>query len=197
MFTKEQLFEKVNNSGLAAKLPEISEIASFLKLWRIDPIYEDEESKEYYDEMAISKLKHALRLKEQGKNDEEISSIVNNGIINPINAPAVRNTAVQSSHSHGHGMNKVTLDVTSQTLSLLAESIAHKITGEIADRMRNDELMQPAMDSARLTRDNEILAKQVEKLLEENKKLITRNNTLLKENAKFKHLFGNWYAKQP
>ncbi|NLF82664.1 MAG: hypothetical protein GX568_01600 [Candidatus Gastranaerophilales bacterium] len=195
MFTKEQLFEKINNSGASAKLPDISEISNFLKLWRIDPIYEDEDNKEYYDEMAISKLKHALRLKEQGKNDEEISSIVNNGIINPINAPAVRNTSVQASHS-SHGLNKVTLDVTTQTLSLLAESIAQKITGEIADRIRNDEFLKPVMDTARLNRDNEILAKQVEKLLEENKKLITRNNTLLKENAKFRHVFSNWYIKQ-
>jgi hypothetical protein len=195
MFTKEQLFEKINNSGASAKLSDIAEISNFLRLWRIDPIYEDEEKKEYYDEMAISKLKHALRLKEQGKNDEEISSIVNNGIINPINAPAVRNAAIQTSHS-SHGLNKVTLDVTTQTLSLLAESIAQKITGEIADRIRNDEFLQPVMDSARLTRDNEILAKQVEKLLEENKKLIMRNNTLLKENAKFRHVFSNWYVKQ-
>jgi hypothetical protein len=195
MFTKEQLFEKINTSGLAAKLPDISDISGCLKLWRIDPIYEDEENKEYYDEMAISKIKHALRLKEQGKNDDEISSIVNNGIINPINAPAIRNTSIQASHQH-HGLNKVTLDVTSQTLSLLAESIAQKITGEITDRIRNDEFFQPVVDSARVKRDNEILAKQVEKLLEENKKLITRNNTLLKENAKFRHVFGNWYVKQ-
>lgn len=195
MFTKEQLFEKINNSGASAKLPDIAEISNFLRLWRIDPIYEDEENKEYYDEMAISKLKHALRLKEQGKNDEEISSIVNNGIINPINAPAVRNTSVQASNPN-HGLNKVTLDVTTQTLSLLAESIAQKITGEIADRIRNDEFLKPVMDTARLSRDNEILAKQVEKLLEENKKLIMRNNTLLKENAKFRHVFSNWYVKQ-
>jgi len=52
------------------------------------------------------------------------------------------------------------------------------------------------MDSAKKQRDNEILSKQVEKLLEENKKLIVRNNLIQKENAKFRHLVGNLYMKQ-
>jgi len=193
MFTKEQLFEKLNNPGLA----NMDEIPGFLRSWRIDPIYEDEENKEYYDEMAVSKLKHALKLREQGKNDAEISSIINNGIINPISAPSVKKTEINH-HPFGgsHELNKITLDVTSQTLSLLAESIAQKITGEITDKIKSDKIFEPVMDSAKVHRDNEILAKQVEKLLEENKKLIARNNMLQKENAKFKHLVGNLYIKQ-
>ncbi|HSA07077.1 MAG TPA: hypothetical protein P5556_07835 [Candidatus Gastranaerophilales bacterium] len=193
MFTKEQLFEKLNNSGMNG----LDEISAFLKSWRIDPIYEDDENKEYYDEMAVSKLKHALRLKEQGKNDDEICSIVNNGIINPINAPSIRNTAIHDQREHHKNeLNKVTLDVTSQTLSLLAESIAQKITAEITEKIKHDDIFQPVMESAKVQRDNEILAKQVEKLLEENKKIIARNNMLQKENAKFRHLVGNLYIKQ-
>ncbi len=190
MFTKEQLFEKLETPGL-------SDIDESLRCWRIDPIYEDEENNEFYDEMAVSKLKHALKLKEQGKNDEEITSIVNSGIINPINSPAIRKSSVQKQQSQSkHDLNKITLDVTSQTLSLLAESIAQKITGEITQRIKNDDIFQPVMDSTKIQRDNEILAKQVEQLLEENKKLIVRNNMLHKENAKFKHLVGNLYIKQ-
>ncbi len=193
MLTKEQLVEKINNPNI----DNIEEISTSLKAWRIDPIYEDEEQKEFYDEMAVSKLKHALKLREQGKNDEDISSIVNNGIINPINVPSVRKTAIEDKINRGgRELNKVTLDVTSQTLSLLAESIAQKITGEITERIKSDDIFQPVMDSAKVHRDNEILAKQVEQLLEENKKLISRNNMLQKENAKFRHFVGNLYIKQ-
>ncbi len=188
MFTREQLFEKIKN-------PNLSDVEEILKSWRIDPIYEDEDSNEFYDEMAISKLKHALKLREQGKNDEEISSIVNSGIINPINPPAVKNSAVQKLHGRQE-LNNVTLDVTSQTLSLLAESIAQKITGEITRKIKSEDIFQPVMDSAKVHRDNEILAKQVEQLLEENKKIISRNNMLQNENSKFKHLVGNLYIKQ-
>lgn len=193
MFTKEQLFEKLSATGNS----DINEISGFLRAWRIDPIYEDEDNKEFYDEMAVSKLKHAMKLREQGKNDEEISSIVNSGIINPIHAPAPRKASIQKQHSgEKNELNKVTLDVTSQTLSLLAESIAQKITGEITQKIKSEDVFQPVMDSAKVHRDNEILAKQVEQLLEENKKLIARNNMLQKENAKFKHLVGNLYMKQ-
>ncbi len=194
MYTKEQLFEKINNPDMSNS----SDIAGFLKTWRIDPIYEDDKNTEYYDEMAISKLKHALKLREQGKNDDEISSIVNNGIINPINAPSVRQNQIKAQHSGNgkNGLNNVTIDITSETLSLLAESVAQKITGEITEKLKNSDLFEPIMDSAKLKRDNEILSKQVEQLIEENKKLIVRNNMLQKENAKFRHLVGNLYVKQ-
>ena len=185
MFTKEQLLEKINNPGMSTP----DDIKAFLKSCRIDPIYEDENNNEYYDEMTISKLKHALKLKEQGKNDEEISFIVNNGIMNPITTPLARNTQVNA-------LNNVTLDVTSQTLSMLAESIAQKITGEITEKLRGSDIFEPVMDSAKLKRDNEVLSRQVEQLLEENKKLITRNNILQKENSKFRHLVGQLYIKQ-
>jgi len=194
MYTKEQLFEKINNPNMSNS----SDITGFLKTWRIDPIYEDEDKTEYYDEMSISKLKHALKLREQGKNDEEISSIVNNGIINPINAPALRNNQISAQRSPNgkNQLSNVTIDVTSETLSLLAESVAQKITGEITEKLRNSDFFEPIKDSAKLKRDNEILSKQVEQLIEENKKLIVRNNMLQKENAKFRHLVGNLYVKQ-
>ncbi len=194
MYTREQLFERIN----PPVIPDTGDFTGFLKSWRIDPIYEDDENNEYYDEMAISKLKHALKLKEQGKNDEEISSIVNNGIINPINAPSVRNTRVKTENTPNgrNELNNVTIDVTSQTLSLLAESIAQKITGEITEKIKNSDIFEPVMDSAKVKRDNEILSKQVGQLLEENKKLIARNNMLQKENAKFRHLVGHLYVKQ-
>jgi hypothetical protein len=193
MFTKEQLIQKINNTK--AQTSETLEF--FLKSWRIDPIYEDEENNEYYDEMAVSKIKHAFRLKDQGKNNEEITSIINSGIITPAPPPVPgRNFIRENPGMDRTGLNKVTIDVTSQTLSLLAESIAQKITVEITDKIKNSNVFEPVIDSAKMKRDNEILSKQVETLLEEIKNLKIRNNTLKKENAKFKPLFGNWYIKQ-
>ncbi len=83
MYTKEQLVEKVKNKKLAT----LDKVSSYLKLWRIDSIYEDEDNNEYYDDLAVYKLNHGMKLKELGKNNEEISSIVNNGTIVPTNMP--------------------------------------------------------------------------------------------------------------
>lgn len=193
MYTKEQLLEKIKNNKLAS----IDKISNCLKLWRIDAIYEDEKNTEYYDEMAIHKLNHGIKLKELGRNNEEISSIINNGVIAPVNSPSAKHAQIQTKPNHPCvDLNKVTVDITAQTLSLLAESVAKKITDEITDKIKESNVFEPVMNSAKVKRDNEILSKQVERLLEENKKLITRNNLLQAENAKFKHMFANWYTRE-
>jgi len=193
MYTKEQLVKRIKNSKFAA----MDKITGYIKIWRIDSIYEDEKNIEYYDEVAVNKLNHGIKLKEQGKNNEEISSIVNNGAITPINSLAVKQSQIQTKSNHPViDLNKVTVDITTQTLSLLAESVAQKITSEIAYKFNESKVFEPIIDSAKIKRDNEILARQVEKLLEENKKLITRNILLQGENAKFKHMFGNFYVRE-
>src|SRR3989339_172747 len=172
MYTKEQLVEKIKNK----KSANLDKISTFIKLWRIDSIYEDEKNVEYDDDLAVYKLNRGLKLKELGKNSEEISSIVNNGTIVPVTSPVVQKAQIRTKPNHPIvDLNKVTVDITTQTLSLLAESVAKKITNEIADKIKQSNVFEPIIDAAKIKRDNEILASQVETLLEENKKLITRN----------------------
>ena len=193
MYTKEQLVEKIKNKKLAS----IDKVTNCLKIWRIDSIYEDEKNIDYYDDLAVYKLNHGIKLKELGRSNEEISSIVNNGFIAPNNSMSVKQAQIQTKQNHPSiDLNKVTVDITAQTLSLLAESVAQKITNEITDKIKGSNVFEPIIDSAKTKRDNEILAKQIERLLEENKKLISRNILLQGENAKFKHMFGNWYIRE-
>lgn len=197
MYTIQDLKDKLskNNSNIDTII-----IASYLKSWRVDPVYEDENNVEYYDEIAIIKLNQGLKLKEQGMEDKEILSIVNNGMIPAINAPAVRKTEIQAQNQPeketGLQLKNITVDITTQTLTLLAESIAQKISNDITTRIKENDIFQPVMDSAKLRRDNEVLSGQVQKLIGENKKLIERINFLQQENAKFKHVVGNFYMKQ-
>ncbi len=193
MHTKEQLVEKVKNNKFAT----MDKIAGCLKLWRIDSIYEDEQNIEYYDDLAVYKLNHGIKLKELGKDDEEISSILNNGNNTPVNSLIAKQIQIQTKPNHpAVDLNKVTVDITTQTLALLAESVAQKITNEIADKFKESKVFEPIIDHTKIKRDNEILAKQVEMLLEENKKLVARNTLLQGENAKFKHVFGNFYIRE-
>lgn len=189
MYTVEQLRENLEKENISITTEEVS---SLLKGWRIDPVYEDEDKVEYFDELAIQKLRKGITLKNEGKPSEEILSIVHDGIINPINAPAVKPASVQL----GGEIKRITVDITTQTLALLAESIAQKISDNITTKVKEADIFKPVLNTGKLTRDNEILSKQVEKLLEENKKLISRVNFLQQENTKFKHLFGAIYMKQ-
>lgn len=193
MYTKEQLLEKIKSKNHA----NLDKLTNCLKIWRIDPIYEDEQNNEYYDELAVHKLNHGIKLKELGRNNEEIVSIVNNGFSPAASVPAIKQAQIQTKPNHPDlDLNKVTLDITAQTLALLADSIAKKISVEISDKIKESNVFEPIVDSTKIKRDNEILAKQIERLLDENKKLIARNNFLQNENARFKHLFGTWYIRE-
>ncbi len=63
-----------------------------------------------------------------------------------------------------------TLDVTSQTLQMLAEAVAKKISDDIT----NSDMATRLIEAGGYKRDNEILAKQVQELLEHNKELSAR-----------------------
>ena len=63
-----------------------------------------------------------------------------------------------------------TLDVSSQTLQMLAEAVAKKISDDIA----NSEMTTRLIEAGGYKRDNEILAQQVKELLEHNKELSER-----------------------
>ena len=63
-----------------------------------------------------------------------------------------------------------TLDVSSQTLQMLAEAVAKKISDDI----KNSDMVNKLVEAGGYKRDNEILAKQVKELLEHNKELTQR-----------------------
>ena len=63
-----------------------------------------------------------------------------------------------------------TLDVTSQTLQMLAEAVAKKISDDIT----NSDMATRLIEAGGYKKDNEILAKQVQELLEHNRELSER-----------------------
>ena len=52
-------------------------LANFIKNWKIDAIYEDEDVVEFYDNLAIAKLKKGISLKSQGYSNEQIIFHIN------------------------------------------------------------------------------------------------------------------------
>ena len=44
----------------------------FLEDWKIESIYEDEDGLEFYDDLALEKIKKGISLKAQGYSDEQI-----------------------------------------------------------------------------------------------------------------------------
>lgn len=198
MHTKEDLREKLEKTN---RILDIDTLDSYLKNWRIDPVYEDEKGVEYFDDLAIAKLNQGIILKEQESSDKEILQVINKEAkepsTKPVSVPSAAQTSIQIQEKTEKGeLQNITVDLTSQTLVFLAESIAQRISNDIADKIKDGDIIQPVMDIGKLKRDNEILAKQVEKLIEENKKISLRVNLLLQEKSKFKKAFGSFYIKQ-
>lgn len=166
-------------------------LSNFLKNWKIDPIYEDEDGVEFYDNMSIVKLKKGISLKSQGYDNEKIIYYTNKILaekkeqeekreenISAENVTAITPT-VQVANSE---LKNFTIDLTSQTLQLLADALAHKITNEIK---QNSELFQPLLEDKKLKEDNEMLSQKVEELLDDNKKLAQRIDVLEKRKSFF------------
>lgn len=169
-------------------------LGNFIKNWKIDAIYEDEDGIEFFDNIAIAKLKKGISLKSQGFSNEQIIYHINKilpekilkreekqeltTVINPLTGAEVKN---------------VTIDVTSQTLQMLADSIAEKITSDIKEKIKDSDFAKQLMEDSSLKKDNEELSKKVEELNEDNKKLAQRVEEL--ELAKKKSLINVDYFR--
>ncbi len=164
----------------------------FLNDWKIDSIYEDESGLEFYDDLALDKVKRGISLKAQGYSDEQIITKLQRmeakvekkeENVQPIfvkdyldvpqetQPELIEDTEEDSITDLTPQRDKsFTLDVSSQTLQMLAEAVAKKISDDIT----NSDMATRLIEAGGYKRDNEILAKQVQELLEHNKELSAR-----------------------
>jgi len=148
-------------------------LSSFIKNWKIDPIYEDEDGVEFFDNLSIAKLKKGISLKSQGYTNDQIIYHTNKLVPEKSEAPEKKETTELSEKVNVSGgeMKNLTIDVTQQTLQMLADAITDKITSDIKTRLLED---------GSLKKDNEELSQKVEELTEDNKKLAKRVEELEK-----------------
>jgi len=177
-------------------------LGNLIKNWKVDPVYEDDDGVEYFDSLSIIKIKKGIRLKSQGFDTDQIvyhmSKILEEKeaeeeekaeIVEKI--PTISTTEAPTSNQPVD-TKAFTIDITSQTLQLLADAVANKITssikGEIKSQIQNSEVIKELFLSVNkepdveLKKDNEELSHKVEELLDDNKKLAQRVELL--ENGK-------------
>lgn len=194
MFNRESILKSLNTENYYIDKHSLD---LFLEDWKIESIYEDEDGLEFYDDLALEKIKKGISLKAQGYSDEQIitklsrmeakvektpepaqpvqpimvSDLLNqqNGTMeeNPSTEVVVQEEKAPEVIPQGKSF---TLDVSSQTLQMLAEAVAKKISDDIT----NSDMVNKLVEAGGYKRDNEILAKQVKELLEHNKELSQR-----------------------
>lgn len=149
---------------------------NFINNWKIEAIYEDEDGVEFFDNLAISKIKKGISLKSQGCSNEQIIYHINKLLPERLaQRQENRNLPMESGYVKGE-MQNLTIDITSQTLQMIADAVAEKITVGIKD----SDFVKQLFDDGVLKKDNEILSQKVQELNEDNKQLAQRVEELEK-----------------
>ncbi len=203
MFNRESILKSLNTENYYIDKHSLD---LFLEDWKIESIYEDEDGLEFYDDLALEKIKKGISLKAQGYSDEQIITKLGRmeakvektpepvQPVQPIMVSDLLNK--QEENVEGESTDVVvqeekapevipqgksfTLDVSSQTLQMLAEAVAKKISDDIT----NSDMVNKRVEAGGYKRDNEILAKQVKELLEHNKELSQRIEQLESQPSK-------------
>ncbi len=175
MYRKEDVLRKLNSDNYYI---DIRALETFIQDWQLDPIYEAKDGTVFYDDIAVYKLKKGISLKSQGYNNEQICYRIHK---NPIDmsedeSPAniVKSTAIEEIKTQAPEVRNVALNVTNQTLQMLAEAVAGKITDDIKNHIDSSQFAEKLVEAGSYKKDNEILAKQIADLIADNKKLAKR-----------------------
>lgn len=188
MYNRESILKSLNTENYYIDKHSLD---LFLEDWKIESIYEDEDGLEFYDDLALEKIKKGISLKAQGYSDEQIvtklsrieAQVENYEEKKPVE-PVIMNSDGEPRSAEAEIVpveettqpdlvqedKRFTLDVSSQTLQMLAEAVAKKISDDIT----NSDLSVKLIEAGGYKRDNEILAKQVKELLEHNQELSAR-----------------------
>lgn len=184
MYNKNDVLLKLNSENYYIDRRTLS---AFIDSWRIEAVYENEDREEFYDDYAIERIKRGINLKAQGFSDEQIikkmrlyedsQTQTSESENKNHDLPAeIAESGEQRTPSSIPALRNLTLDVTTQTLQMLAESVAKKITEDI----KNSDMAEKLIEAGGYKKDNEILSKQLQELIEHNKKLSERIEQLEK-----------------
>lgn len=184
MYNRESILQNLNAENYYIDKHSLD---LFLNDWKIDSIYEDENGVEIYDDLSLEKIKRGIALKAQSYSDDQIIAKLNKmearvekpspEPVQPIlvkdyleapTEPAEEETIVTDLTPQPD--KNFTLDVSSKTLQMLAEAVAKKISDDIT----NSDMATRLIEAGGYKRDNEIMAKQIQELLEHNKELSQR-----------------------
>ncbi len=201
MFNRETILKNLNSENYYI---DNHSLDLFLADWKIESIYEDEDGLEFYDDLALEKIKKGISLKAQGYSDEQIITklLRMQARVEKLEKPVqtVQPVLVNSSSIEAQAQpvlqpepaqqKSFTLDVSSQTLQMLAEAVAKKISDDIT----NSDMAAKLIEAGGYKKDNEILAKQIKELLAHNKELSQRIEIL--ENQQSKNFWARFWGKK-
>ena len=188
MLSKDDILKKLSaeNYFIDKKSLEV-----FISDWKIDPVFEDEYGVEFYDDISVKKIRKVITLKAQGYSDDSIAEKIIDRPqpkqdIERIEQSLTTTQDFSISETPTPKLNNLTIDISTQTLQMIADAVAHKISDDI----KNSEFAKDLIEAGSYKRDNEILSKQIAELLEDNKKMAERIEALESKKSFWQKLFS-------
>lgn len=168
MYKKINIVEKLNFADIPCDMDLVEKLIKDLK---VEPIYEDDDNELYFDEMGFEKIKAELSPK---KSDIAASEV-----------EVVSGALPQASANGENGKGVIAM----------AQSIAQKITEDLAQFIKRSDFIQEAVGAGEMKRDNKFLVDKIDQLIADNQTLINKIKELEKEADSYRQLFGNIYVK--
>lgn len=192
MYRKEDVIRKLNADNYYI---DVRALENFINEWQIDPIYEAKDGTVFFDDIAIQKIKKGISLKSQGYETEQIRYKIHKSSfeVPETKDEEIKSTALEQlpQQQEVPEVRNVTLNVTNQTLQMIAEAVAGKITDDIKNHIDTSQFAEKLVEAGAYKKDNETLAKQLVELMADNRKLAKRVKDLEdKSKPLWRKIFG-------
>ncbi len=203
MYSKADIIKKLSSEG---QFIDNFILDAFIKNWHIDPIYEDENGIEFFDDASYANIKSLMTQrdklnknqsvcknnnileKEERKEEEEEEKKVVQTSLEKIDNNQVKNK------ENALKLNKYEIEI--KSIDNLTNNIACKITKEFEKFLKESDFIDSLLQSSECKNDNKYLAQKIRKLVKENITLKEKIKELETSKTQYIKVFGNFYIKK-
>ena len=204
MYSKADIIKKLSNEG---QFIDNFILDAFIKNWHIDPIYEDDNGVEFFDDASYSNIKSLMTQRDKlDKNQntcknnnisEKAQTIENNEektqqIVETLPEKIDKNQTANKDNALK--LNKYEIEI--KSIDTLTKNIACKITKEFEKFLKDSDFIDNLLQSSECKNDNKYLAQKIRKLVKENVALKEKVKQLEASKTEYIKVFGNFYIKK-
>ncbi len=204
MYSKADIIKKLSNEG---QFIDNFILDAFIKNWHIDPIYEDDNGVEFFDDASYANIKSLMT--QRDKLDKNQNTCKNNNISEKAQTIEHNEEKTQqivetlpekidknqtANKDNALKLNKYEIEI--KSIDTLTKNIACKITKEFEKFLKDSDFIDNLLQSSECKNDNKYLAQKIRKLVKENVALKEKVKQLEASKTEYIKVFGNFYIKK-
>ncbi len=211
MYSKADIIKKLSSEG---QFIDNFILDAFIKNWHIDPIYEDENGIEFFDDASYANIKSLMTQRDKLNKNQSVCK--NNNILEKeekekqkeerkeeeeeeekkvvqTSLEKIDNNQVKNKEN-ALKLNKYEIEI--KSIDNLTNNIACKITKEFEKFLKESDFIDSLLQSSECKNDNKYLAQKIRKLVKENITLKEKIKELETSKTQYIKVFGNFYIKK-